>query len=55
MRIQIDNDATTRLFNDDVMDEPISFDENGTAEIPDDVGEALVDHYDAIRPHEADE
>ena len=55
MWIQIDNDATRRLFNDDVMDEPITFSGNGTAQVPGDVGEALVDHYDAIRPYEADD
>jgi len=54
MWIQIDT-ATSRLYNDAVMDEPVEFNANGTAQVPDAVGEAMVAHYDAIRPYEADD
>jgi len=51
----IKNDrATRRHYNDELMDEPVTYNANGTAQVPDDVGEALVAHYDAIRPYEAD-
>jgi hypothetical protein len=50
-----DNAATSRIYNDDVVDAPVSFNENGTAQVADDVGEALVANYDAIRPYEAED
>jgi hypothetical protein len=43
-----ENSATQRLFNRDLMDEPVEFSSNGTAQVSEDVGEALVDHYDTI-------
>lgn len=55
MWIKSTNDATRRLFDADLMDEPVEFSENGTAQVSEDVGEALVSHYDDIQPYEADE
>lgn len=51
--IETTNPATRRLFNEDVVDEPVTFNENGTAQVSADVAEALCDHYDTIRPYEA--
>lgn len=50
MWIRITNSATTRLYNEDLMDEPVSFNENGTAQVSREVGEAMVAHYDVIEP-----
>jgi len=36
------------------MDEPVEFHATGTAQVPREVGEALVAEYDALRPYEAD-
>ena len=46
------NRATRRLFNAELMDEPVEFAETGTAQVPADVGEALVEQYDSIEPKE---
>lgn len=55
MWIKTDNEASRRLFDAGFMDEPVEFTENATAQVPEPVGEALVEHYDAIQPYEADE
>jgi len=55
MRVINDNAATRRLFNEDLMDEPVEFASTGTAQVTEDVGEALCDRYDDIRPYEADD
>jgi len=48
MFVTNENTATRRLFNADLMDEPVEFASNGTAQVSEAVGEALVDHYDTI-------
>lgn len=53
MWITCEKESTVRLYNDEVMDEPVEFNASGTAQVPDTVGEAMVDHYDCIRPTEA--
>lgn len=55
MWIECTNDATRRLFNEDLMDEPVMFSENGTAQVNREVGEAMCAHYDAVRPYTADD
>lgn len=55
MWIKCTNPATSRLYNADLMDEPVTFTENGTAQVPKAVGEALVDHYDVIEPTDNDD
>lgn len=52
MWIETTNAATQSLFNDELMDEPIEFADTGRAQVPDDVGERLVAHYDTIVPYE---
>ncbi|WP_137288627.1 hypothetical protein [Natronorubrum halophilum] len=60
MYITNENTATRRLFNADLtdedgeplMDEPVEFAKNGTAQVTADVGEALVEQYDSITPKE---
>lgn len=51
MWIKNENLATQRLFNEDIMSEPVEFHSNGTAQVSADVGEALVAEYDAITEH----
>jgi len=54
--IWIINDRSTRRhFNEELMHAFVEYNENGTAQVPDDVGEKLVEHYDCIRPYSADE
>ena len=50
MWIQCTNPATKRLYNADIMDAPVTFSDSGTAQVPKDVGEAMVARYDAIEP-----
>lgn len=54
MRIRITNPATSRLYNEDLMDEPVEFASTGTARVPKDVGERLVAEYDVIESYEPD-
>jgi hypothetical protein len=49
----INDRATSRHFNDELMDEPVEYNDNGTAQVTDDLGERLVEHYESIRPYEA--
>ena len=42
------NPATKRLYNADLMDEPIEFSEKHTAQVPEDVAERVVEHYEQI-------
>jgi hypothetical protein len=54
------NGATKLLYTEDLtdddgeplLDEPVEFTGNGTANVTAAVGEALVEHYDAIEPKE---
>jgi hypothetical protein len=55
MWIQLQNQATRRLYNEEVMDEPVEFASTGRAQVPDDVGERLVAHYDEINHYEGSE
>ncbi|WP_179204590.1 hypothetical protein [Halobacterium hubeiense] len=48
MYIVFENAATRRFCDADLMDEPVSVAETGTAQVPQEVGEALVAHYDRI-------
>lgn len=60
MYITNENTATRRLFNADLtdedgeplMDEPVEFATNGTAQVTREVGEALVAQYETIRRKE---
>lgn len=51
MWIICNNSATSRLYNADLMDEPVDFNENGTANVPESVGESLVENYDQIETY----
>ena len=46
------NTATRRLFNDDIMDNPVEFNDTGTAQVPETVAAAMCDHYETIRRKE---
>lgn len=48
MWIRNDNPHTERLFNADLMNEPVEFTDNGTANVPADVARRLIDHYETI-------
>jgi hypothetical protein len=50
-----DNAATSRIYNDELMDKPVAFNASGTVQVPEEVGEAMVAHYDSIRPSEAED
>lgn len=52
--IQNDNTATQRLFNDDVLEEPVEFNTTGSAQATEEVAEALVTHYDTIEYKDTD-
>lgn len=48
MWIKNQNTATRTLYNPNLMTEPVEFSANGTAQVPEDVGAQLIDHYDMI-------
>lgn len=56
MWIKNTNTATRRLYNEaltdedgePLMDEPVEFASNGKAQVTQDLGERLVEHYDTI-------
>jgi len=52
MWIQTSHTGTDRLYDADVMDEPVEFSENGTAQVTESVGQALIDKYDTITTHD---
>lgn len=52
MWIKTTQGATSRFYDAELMDAPVEFSENGTAQVPKDVGEELVARYDAIEHHE---
>lgn len=62
MYITNTNDATQSLYTEDLvdeegeplLDEPVEFADNGTAQVTQPVGEALVERYDTIEPKETD-
>lgn len=48
MWIRCLNPATAGLYNEDLMDEKIEFSDNGTANVPRDVGKVLIENYGNI-------
>lgn len=42
---------TKRIFNRDKMEEPLEFSSNGTAQVPQELGEYLVENYPNIKEH----
>jgi len=46
--ITTQSNSLQRLYNAELMDSPVAFNQNGTAQVEEDVGEALVDHYENI-------
>ncbi|OYR79327.1 hypothetical protein DJ84_18405 [Halorubrum ezzemoulense] len=62
MYIKNTNQATKSLYteelvddeNEPLLDEPVEFADNGTAQVTQQVGEALVERYDAIEPKDTD-
>lgn len=54
MYITNENSATRRLFNAELMDEPVEFAETGTAQVEEGVGERLVAEYDTINHKQTD-
>lgn len=55
MWIKTENTATKRLYNEDLMDDPVSFFENGTTQVTEELGETLCSHYETISPHNQDD
>lgn len=55
MWIHCTNPATRRLYNADLMEEPVEFTANGYAQVSRAVGETLIEQYDQIVNHESDE
>ena len=53
MWIKTDRDGTARLYDAEI-DVAVSFSDNGTAQVTDDVGAQLIDRYDAIAAHDSD-
>lgn len=54
MRIECTHDATESLKLP-WMDEPVEFASTGTAQVPSEVGERLVDELDVIEPYNDDD
>lgn len=52
MWIQTKHTATEELYVAEIMDEPVEFSANGTAQVKQDVGEALIQTYDGITEHD---
>lgn len=46
------NAATVALHDTEITDEPVDFSSNGTAQVSQDVGEALIEKYDAITTYD---
>lgn len=42
------NTSTNRHYNADLMDEPVEYSENGTAQVSEEVAERLIEHYEQI-------
>lgn len=51
--IQTSSAATSRLYVAD-LDAEITFNENGTAQVSEEVAAALIDRYDTIERYESD-
>lgn len=47
------NPATSALYNEEYMDEKVEFRENGAANVPREVGIALVENYSSIIKYDA--
>lgn len=60
MYITNENSATRRIYTEEIvdeegeplLDEPVEFADTGTAQVPREVGEALIARYDCIREKE---
>lgn len=52
--IKCENEAIRGLYVDDVMDAPVEFNDNGTAQVPKDVAESLFEQYDDVVKYDAD-
>lgn len=55
MWVRNTNLATTKLYNEEILDEPVEFNENGTANVSKDVGVALVENYENIEKYEKED
>lgn len=55
--IKFHNDAKAgcHVFNDEVMDERVDLSENCTANVPEDVAENIVNHYDLAEYYESED
>lgn len=47
---------TSEHYNEDVMGDygPVSYSDAGTTQVPDELGEKMIENYDVITKHEAD-
>jgi len=48
MWIKCDNDATAKLYDAEIMDEPVEFSDNGKAQVKKSVGKKLINKFGAI-------
>lgn len=55
MWIRTLNPATSALYNEEYMDEAVEFSDNGTANVPREVGIALVEGFDSVIKYDAEE
>jgi len=54
MWISFQSEQTTELYVEDIMEEPIRPTDNGTANVPEQLGKELVDRYENIREYSSD-
>jgi len=52
MWVEIDNEALQSLYNAELMDSLVVFSDNQTAQVSQEVGEQLINHYDDIHKSE---
>lgn len=55
MWIKNTNEHSDRLYLSEYMDESIEFTSNGTANVPEDVGQSLIDNVESIEANDDDE
>lgn len=53
MWIQTTLENRVEFYDAEVMDEPVEWSSNGTTTVTSEVGEALIEKYDHIEEHEA--
>lgn len=51
----IQTNTTTRELQLPWMDEPVSFNQSGTAQVPREVGDRLIDELDAVSEYNQDQ